>query len=205
MKDKAKKIKKDNPLLNALLAPVFYMIIGVVCIILREKFIDILGFVLGGSFIIAGSIFVIVFLIRDARRNFNRNDMLIGLGAIAIGVAMLIQLEILKAMLPLILGILVIISGAAKLQKMVNMVKLHFDGWMSTLIVAVLNIALGVIMVCNPKAFASFMMLLIGIGLVFSAMTDIIFTLYYDKQLNDKNPFGDDIEAEYEEIPVAEK
>ena len=169
-----------------LLLPVLYLVLGVACIVAKDELLRFLGLIVGIGFIVVGAILIIAFIARDARKNILRNDMLIGFGLIALGIVMLIHSEEIITMIPFILGIMIVISGAAKLQQMVNMAKLGLPGWLPTFIAAVLNIVLGVLMIINPASWADVIMIIIGIGLVFSAVTDLIFTLYYNRSINNR-------------------
>lgn len=188
---------KDNVLFKELSVPIMYFVLGVICVIFGNKLLEVLSWVIGGLFILAGVVFVILYLTREAVENINRNDMLMGMGAIAIGITLFIKNDLLQTVLPIILGVLIIISGAAKIQQMVDMLKLHLAGWLPTLFVALINIAFGVVMVVEPEFVADIFIILIGAGLIFSALSDIVFTLYYDKQFKDKRP----IDIESREIP----
>ncbi|MCQ2493394.1 MAG: DUF308 domain-containing protein [Lachnospiraceae bacterium] len=192
------KKKRINNFLNELLRPIFYLIVGVICIIFDQKFLDISGYVLGAALILAGIIFVIIYLTREAIDNLNRNEMLLGMGSIALGIILLLRVDLFTGELfPVILAGMVILSGAAKLQLMVNMIKLKLAGWLPTLFVALLNIAFGVVLVIAPEFMSSVLIIVIGAGLVFSAVSDVVFIIYYDKQLKDKiRP-----EAAYRELP----
>lgn len=192
------KKKRINNFLNELLRPIFYLIVGVICIIFDQKFLDISGYVLGAALILAGIIFVIIYLTREAIDNLNRNEMLLGMGSIALGIILLLRVDLFTGELfPVILAGMVILSGAAKLQLMVNMIKLKLAGWLPTLFVALLNIAFGVVLVIAPEFMSSVLIIVIGAGLVFSAVSDVVFIIYYDKQLKDK--IGP--EAAYRELP----
>lgn len=192
------KKKRINNFLNELLRPIFYLIVGVICIIFDQKFLDISGYVLGTALILAGIIFVIIYLTREAIDNLNRNEMLLGMGSIALGIILLLRVDLFTGELfPVILAGMVILSGAAKLQLMVNMIKLKLAGWLPTLFVALLNIAFGVVLVIAPEFMSSVLIIVIGAGLVFSAVSDVVFIIYYDKQLKDK--IGP--EAAYRELP----
>ncbi len=196
--EKKIKDKRLNNILNELLRPVFYLILGVICIVFDQKFLDISGYVLGIGMILAGLIFVIIYLTREAIDNINRNEMLLGMGSIALGIILLLRVDLFTSELfPVILAGMVILSGAAKLQLMVNMIKLKLAGWLPTLFVALLNIAIGVVLVIAPEFISEVLIIVIGGGLVFSAVSDVVFIIYYDKQLKEKK--GN--EVSFREIP----
>lgn len=200
MAKRERKPLRDNVLFKELSVPVLYFILGVICIIMGNKLLELLSWVIGGAFIVAGLVFVIIFLTREAVDNINKNDMLMGMGAIAIGITLFIKNDLLQDILPTILGVLIIISGASKIQQMVNMIKLHLAGWLPTLFVAIINIAFGVVMVVEPEFVSEVIIIVIGAGLVFSALSDIVFTLYYDKQFKEKRP----LDIQSREIPPEE-
>ena len=104
---------------------------------------------------------------------------------------------------PVILAGMVIISGADKLQLMVNMIKLKLPGWLPTMFVSVINMAIGVVLVILPKILEKSndnirtIMIITGAALVFSAISDVVFNVYYMKQFKERRVE----DAPFREVP----
>lgn len=196
--------KHSNALLNELMYPIVCMILGVVSIIFGQNFLDVSGYVLGGSSIAAGLVFVIIYLTREAADNINRNEMLLGMASIAVGIIMLLRVDLFtEEIFPVILAGMVIISGADKLQLMVNMIKLKLPGWLPTMFVSVINMAIGIVLVILPKILEKSndnirtIMIITGAALVFSAISDVVFNVYYMKQFKERRVE----DAPFREVP----
>jgi uncharacterized membrane protein HdeD (DUF308 family) len=77
----------------------------------------------------------------------------------------------------------VLISGLSKLQDVIDMNRMEYGNWVVMLVFALLNVALGVLLMCNPFESATILFRLIGIGLIFSGVTDVFTTCYFARKI----------------------
>lgn len=175
-----KQLKWDTLLMGAL-----YILLGIVALVIPETMERLLGFLIGVVLIIAGAVSMISYLLRDAHQNYYHNDFLHGLLGILLGIVVLYKVDIIISLVPFLLGTLVLVSGLGKLQDVIDLKRLEYGNWILMLVLAVINIMLGLILIFNPMAVASLLFRLIGIGLIFSGVTDCVTTVYFAGKIRD--------------------
>jgi uncharacterized membrane protein HdeD (DUF308 family) len=190
---------------DAMLKGVLYILLGVVALVVPETMEKTLGYLLGIVLIVAGGVSIIGYLIREAHENYYRNDFVYGLAGIVIGIIVLLKVEIIISIIPLLLGILVTISGCAKLQDVVDMRRLNYGNWVLMLLLALINLALGLVLIFNPFKAAALLFRVIGIGLIFSGVTDCVTTIYFANKYKDYITKTKAVDSTFEEIKEAEE
>jgi uncharacterized membrane protein HdeD (DUF308 family) len=190
---------------DALFKGILYILLGVVALVVPETMEKTLGYLLGIVLIIAGGVSMIGYLLREAHENYYRNDFVYGLAGIVIGIIVLLRVEIIISLIPLLLGILVTISGCAKLQDVIDMKRMNYGSWVLMLILAVINLVLGLLLIFNPFKAASLLFRIIGIGLIYSGLTDCITTIYFAKKIKNYIKETTPVESTFEEILKAEE
>lgn len=163
---------------ETLLTSLLYVVLGVVTVAIPETMVRTLGYLVGILFILVGAVSMICYLLRDASRNYDRNDFGYGLVGIAVGVLFLYKVEWITSLVPVILGILVLASGCVKLQHVIDMKRLDCGNWVAVLILAVINVIFGAVLIANPFQTVILLFQLVGVGLIFSGITDCITVIY---------------------------
>ncbi|MCI8529548.1 MAG: HdeD family acid-resistance protein [Lachnospiraceae bacterium] len=174
MKKLLKQIKWD-----AILISLLYIVLGIVCIVIPETMVKTIGYLIGALLIIAGAVSMICYLLREAHQNYYRNDFVYGLVSIAIGIIVLYKVDWLIELVPVILGILVLASGCSKLQDVIDMKRMEYGNWVLMLILAVINVLIGVVVIFNPFETALLLFQLVGVSLIFSGATDCFVVLFF--------------------------
>lgn len=164
---------------DALLTGVLYILLGIVALVIPGTMEKLLGYLVGVVLILAGAVSMICYLLRDAHQNYYHNDFLHGILGIALGILVLYKVEIIISMVPVLLGVLVLVSGCSKLQDVIDLKRMEYGNWIVMLVLAGVNVALGLVLIFNPLRTADFLFRLIGIGLIFSGATDCFTTLYF--------------------------
>jgi uncharacterized membrane protein HdeD (DUF308 family) len=185
---------------GAYIASVCYIVVGLVAIVMPESMLKLLIYIVGGACIVGGAIFVINYLIRDVKINYFRNDFLHGLVAILLGIIVILKWETVISMVPLCLGILVMISGCIKLQNAIDLKRMNSKSWTRLLIVAVVNLVLGAVLVGNPFKTTVLLLRVLGVGLIFSGVTDLFSTKFFSKVWKEQ-----EVTATATEVDPAEK
>ena len=174
MKKLLKQIKWETLLTSAL-----YIVLGVVALVIPDTMVKTLGYLIGILLIVAGAVSMICYLLREASLNYYRNGFGYGLVSIAVGILFLYKVEWIISLVPAILGILVVASGCRKLQDVIDMKRLGYGNWVAVLI-------------ANSLKAALFFLQLVGVGLIFSGVTDCITCFYLAKKAKG---YFDDLEA----------
>ncbi len=187
---------------DALLTGVLYVLLGIVALVLPETMEKTLGYLLAVVLILAGAVSMIAYLLRDAHQNYYHNDFLHGLIGIGLGILVLSRVEVIIALIPFLLGVLVLISGCSKLQDVIDMKRMNYGNWIVMLIFAVINVIFGILLMCNPFESANLLFRLIGIGLIFSGLTDCLTTCYFARKIRRYLSEKSALESTFEEIPA---
>lgn len=164
---------------DALLTGILYILLGIVALVIPETMERALGYLIGGTLIVGGAVSMICYLLRDAHQNYFHNDFLHGLIGIVAGILVLNKVNLIIALIPFLLGIMILISGCSKLQDVIDMKRMGYGNWIVMLVFAVINVCFGILLVCNPFESAILLFRLLGIGLIFSGVTDCMTTIYF--------------------------
>ncbi len=156
------------------------VIIGIIDLVNPEKMLNIIACALGISAIICGLVFIIVYVARDVKYNLNNNDFLSGLIAVVVGIVILIKWQQFMELVPIVLGVLIIVSGCIKLQDAIDLKKLDHPAFLMMLIVAIVFIIFGSILVANPFKSEIILMRIIGVSLIIAGMTDLFTSVFFD-------------------------
>ncbi len=152
--------------------------------------IDPVGFTSG--ILIAFGIVMMIMGIADVVRYFTTNAaeaaekgfLTTGLISIGIGAFCTFCSDWLIVTFPVITvlyGILILVSGVAKLQVSIDMVRLKKKYWFVALVGAVLTLVVAAMIICNPFASTAFLWTFIGISLILEAVIDILTFIFSRK------------------------
>lgn len=185
---------------EAILTGVLYILLGIVALVIPETMQKTLGYLIGIVLIVAGLVSMVCYLLRDARENYYHNEFVFGLVGIVVGAAVLYKVEVIISLIPFILGILVLFSGCSKLQDAIDLKRLSYGSWVGMLIVAAINIILGIVLICNPFKAAVLLFRVLGIGLILSGASDCFSTIYFARKFRRFKQEQDALDSTYEEI-----
>lgn len=197
---------------TAIFTAVLYILVGIAAIAIPEAMLMLIASVLGWASIIGGAVFIVLYLIRDTKENFFRNDFVYGLTAITVGIVILLNRELFIGLIPMLLGILIVVSGCIKLQSSIDMLRLKTGNWGAALVLAIINVIFGIILIRNPFEAQVTLFRMIGIGLLFSGVTDLITTIYFsgvysqlEKAARDAEKAAETPDASFEEVSKEKK
>ncbi len=173
MKGILKEVKWD-----ALLTGILYFFLGLVALVIPETMDQVLGYLIGALLIVGGAVSMVSYLIRDAHQNYYHNDFFHGLLGVAAGILVLVKMETVVELIPFLLGTLVLVSGCSKLQDVIDMKRLNHGNWIVMLVLAAINVVLGILLMCGIFE-EELLFKLLGVGLIFSGITDCATTVYF--------------------------
>ncbi len=179
------------------------VIIGIIDLVNPEKMLNIIAYALGISAIVCGLVFIIVYMARDVKYNLNNNDFLSGLIAVVVGIVILIKWQQFMELLPIVLGVLIIVSGCIKLQDAIDLKKLDHPAFVMMLVISLVFIIFGAVLVANPFKSEIILMRIIGVALIIAGMTDLFTSVFYDGIRKAYQP--EVIETTYEETDEDKK
>ncbi len=169
--------KLDSKLLVFLL-PVIYVILGAILLIYKSDALHALCILLAAVLALAGILRVLLYLVRTPDRNFSSNGFCIGLLETIFGVIALTKSAMLLQYIPIVLGCLVVYNGARELQNALDVHRLKMGNARAILIIAAVNIVLGVVLVLWPFDREDIRLLISALGLILSGLTDFVVSLF---------------------------
>ena len=168
---------------DALLTGALYVILGLASLVIPETMEKTIGYLIGSVLIVAGAVSMISYLLRDAYQNYYHNDFFHGLVAIGAGILVLVKVEIIVALIPFLLGVMILVSGCSKLQDVIDMKRTEYGNWVVMLAFAAGNLLVGILLMVCPIESAHLLFRLLGLGLIFSGITDCVTTIYFARKI----------------------
>lgn len=131
-----------------------------------------------GAILVAIGVLAILGFIRDLNKGTkNELNIVYGIVTVIMGIIVISNPEAVASIIPFVMGILIIISSAAKLQYSLELRKDKNNLWTSTMIFSTIMLLCGVLLVFNPFKGAELFTKVIGGLILFYAVLDIISTL----------------------------
>lgn len=173
MKEKIKSIKLDVTV-SALLS----VVIGILFIVRAEDVITIFARLIAVIFIVSGLVLLIPRLVEE---NKSYLSIIVALIVSLIGVWMFISPQLVASAIPIAIGVILVVHGIQDLTLAVEGKKNHANNWWSIPLVAILNIALGVLCICEAFGIVKLGLMLIGVMLVFDGLSDMFIVVKVNK------------------------
>ena len=152
-------------------------ILGILLVFESELTIVSISYVIGAILVAIGALAIINY-INDMKKNVkNELDIVYGIGMAILGIIVISNPKGVASIIPFILGVLIIINSAAKLQYSLELKKDNNNLWNSTMILSLITLLCGILLVFNPFRGAEFITKVVGIILFIYAITDIISSL----------------------------
>ena len=167
---------------NLIALSLAFVAIGVIFLIYPAEVQTTACYMIAALLIIVGVISLINYLRKDITGMLYRYDLVVGLSAILGGILVILKIDQLVALIPVVLGFLVTISGILKMQNSVDMLRLGHGTWHVAFALAIINIIFGIVLLINPFS-ADIQKILLGIALIYSGVTDLFVTIAISKKL----------------------
>lgn len=193
MEGKIKGFKWDT-----ILSSLLYVTVGTLMVIFPVSVIKSLCYTIAIIIIAMGVVKIISFLLKEQQEGFARTGLVSGMIFIAIGAFIAIRSEVIISIIPFILGILILFSGISKLQYALQLRKYSKDN-NAMLITSVINIVLGIVLAFNPFRAAKFMLIIMGVCMIMTGLSDIISAIYFYRKIRDHIKDMEALEQEYVE------
>ncbi|MDE6666901.1 MAG: DUF308 domain-containing protein [Clostridia bacterium] len=165
LKNALKKLK-----IQASVAAVALIIIGLMFIIFRDTSLNVICYVAGALIMVWGVLCLLTFFITGFVRG-NAGDLALGLTLVLVALILFIKPWVITGIITVLFGIALIVDGAVKLQQFVAMNRAKIKSRWAVLAFAVILLVLGILIVFDP--FGSSIMIFAGIALIFAGVLDL--------------------------------
>ncbi|MEE8807708.1 MAG: DUF308 domain-containing protein [Lactimicrobium sp.] len=165
---------------SAILEGLIVTILGVLLICFPTASASVVCTLIGVGCLIGGLVCIINYCMIDVHDIFYRNDLAFGIFLILFGLLALYKKNVLAEILPIILGLVILISGLVKLQSASVAKRIGYQGANAYTVLGVISIVLGIIiMFFLPGSVATdTLFIVIGIGMVYSGISDLYVTFF---------------------------
>ena len=96
-----------------------------------------------------------------------------GLGAIALGVLVLLKGEFLVSLFPVMVGVVILINGILNVTKALELKKVLYEAWKWPLIMGSITLAGGILILVNPFSTVKLLVRVMGGILVYDGVTSL--------------------------------
>lgn len=170
---------------GVMISGVVLVIAGIVLLFFPEAMTKTIAYVTVVVLILMGIGQIIGYLCSEPGRGSFRGGMAAGICLLIAGILIYFRAEAVISIIPIILGVIIVISGIARLQQAVDLARMKAQRWSTVLATAILNIILGGVIVFNPFSTVMTLLRFVGVGMIYSGISDIIATIYLWNQTQD--------------------
>ncbi|MBQ3307020.1 MAG: DUF308 domain-containing protein [Bacilli bacterium] len=187
----------------SIISSLLLIALGILLIVRSEATIMTISYVIGGVLIAIGVLAEIGFL-KENKNNITKTDMdvIYGIVCIILGIVVINNPEAIASIIPLVIGIIIIVNSAVKLQYSLELKKEKNDLWLSTLILSIVMLVCGVVLIFNPFAGAVLLTKIVGVFILVYAVLDLLSTFFIRNTLK---KFQEAVKEEVTEAKVIEE
>lgn len=165
MKEILKKIKADT-----ILSAVLCIILGVVLLVYTEQTTSLFCKLLALVLIVMGVAHMLTYFTDRAGNNLR---LIAGVIVLLLGIWIFINPKIIINLIPAIIGAILFLHGVEDLRLSIQAKEGEGSAWISCLILAIINLALGILLIVKAFEAAQIAFKLIGLALIYDGVSDI--------------------------------
>lgn len=150
--------------------------LGIVLLVYPVKTTLMICYVTGALLLICGIIDLIRYFTAKPQPFMRQYDLFVGIVLIIVGGFVIAMRQAIVAVIPIILGIIILLNGLFSLQKSWNLKRQGFDRWWIELLLSLLTSLLGLVICLNPFDAIATTNIFIGICLIYNGITDVYTT-----------------------------
>mgnify|MGYP004632555959 FL=1 len=190
---------KHNYFISALLT----IALGAVLVIWPDWSGRILCYLLGAALIIMGGVQLIICIRAERIGFYSKFSMLMNIVLILLGAWVCIRPDTILALIPVIIGIVMLIHGCMDFQYTLDIKHAGASKWWIALAFSLITFALGIFLVLHPFLAFEITMLIIGVGLLYDGISDLVLMIVaeYTQRQSDKRlrEFAANVESGHKE------
>lgn len=171
---------------SSVLSSAAFIIVGVLMIIYPNVSASVVAYIIGIGFTVFGIVNIAAYFMLDIQDTLYRNDFVIGLMALIFGIAVIMKQDMIANLIPLILGLVIMSSGFAKLQRAIISKRIGYSDSRIYIILALISIVFGIVVMffLNGESMASILFIVIGAGLIYCGVSDLFANFFLASKFN---------------------
>lgn len=162
---------------SSILGSLALVILGILLIFQSEATIISISYTIGGILVAIGVLAILKYL-KNSKSQINSGlDIVYGVVTVILGVIVISNPAAIASIIPFVVGFIIIINSARKLQYSIELKNNENELWKSTMIIAFITTICGVVLVINPFKGVVFITKIVGILITLYSVLDIISTI----------------------------
>ncbi len=181
---------------SSLISSITLLIISLFLFFETEATIITISYIIGSILIAIGTITIMKYINNLKSSIRNELDIIYGVGMAILGIIVISNPKGLASIIPFILGIIMIITSATKLQISLDIMKKNEGKMTTSTILLLMTCICGVVLIFNPFSGAKILAKIIGVIILIYAILDIVSTFKIQKIIKKRNIKENDIITE---------
>ena len=187
---------------SSIISSIALLAFAILLIFQSEATIITTSYIIGSLLVALGVVAVLKFFRHMKETMGNDLDIVYGLVCIILGVLVIKNPEAIASVIPFVLGLVIIINSATKMQYSIELHKEKNELWLSTLILSLIMVVCGIVLVFNPFKGAVLLTRIIGIFVLIYSVLDLISTFVISRTFRE---IQDTIEEKVKDAEVIEE
>ena len=159
--------------LDQILLPILTIILGILFLIWPEASLQIIARIVGVVLVISGICSAVFFFRSSSRLLLHSGILCIGMINIVIGIWILYAPDFIIALMPKLIGLLLLVNGIVTFTAAVTLAKSNYSRWWITLILSIIIFAAGIFFLVRPFEAAMLFMRIAGASLVYTGLANL--------------------------------
>ena len=169
---------------SSILGSIGLIILVTLLVFKSEATIISISYIIGGILVAIGALAILRFIKNTKEKGKRDLDIVYGIVTIILGIIVIRSPHAIASIIPFIIGFIIIINSATKLQYSFELKKNNNDLWKSTMILAFITTICGLILILNPFKGAEFITKIVGILILIYSILDIVSTITIKNTVN---------------------
>lgn len=158
---------------NIIISAILCVVLGIVLVVWPDLSMKIVCIAVGAVLLIGGGVRLAVYFSTRDGSMYAQANLIMGIVLAVVGIWILLKPDKVLAIIPIIVGIVIVLHGINDLQQAVTLYKDKYDKWWVALILGLLTIGFGVLLICKPFEALDTVVMLIGTFLIYDGLSDI--------------------------------
>ena len=185
---------------NIVISAVLCIVLGVVLVVWPDMSMQIACVAIGVVLLLGGVVRLVqYFVVRDGSM-YAQMNLIMGIVLAVVGIWIVLKPEKVLAIIPIIIGIVIVLHGLNNLQQAITLCKDKYDKWWVALILGLLTVGFGVLLICRPFAALDTVVMLIGIFLIYDGISDLWIVSRIYRTAKEMKQVAEALDVEAEEI-----
>lgn len=162
---------------SSLLNSMALIILGLLLIFQSEATIVSISYIIASVIIVVGVVAGLRYIKNFKEDTRSELDLIYSVVCIVLGIVVIKNPQAIASIIPFVIGVVIIINSATKLQYSMELKENQNNLWKSTMILALITTVCGIVLIFNPFSGAVLITRIVGILILIYSILDIISTL----------------------------